>query len=120
MLASIRPMLSARKVIRMDKVIRYTHLAFQALVLLDEGESLDIDETREHAEDETLLAWLEKELGGRIDFTYYEDADKVTLSERFASLANATSPSDLGLVNNGLALIAAYCLEVLQQERQGV
>ncbi len=103
----------------MDKIIRYTHLAFQALSLVDGGESLDIDETSEHAENGTLLTWLEKELSGRIDFTFYEDADKAELSDRFASLANATSPSDLGIGNSGLALVAAYCLEVIQQDRQG-
>ncbi len=103
----------------MDRVIRYTHLAFQALALADEGETLDLDETRKHAEDGTLLAWLKEELGDRIDLTYYEDADKAMLSDRFASLANATGPGDLGITRNGLALVTAYCLEALQQDRQG-
>jgi hypothetical protein len=102
----------------MDKVIRCTQLAFKALALVDEGESLDIDETRKHAEDGTLLSWLEDEFGGRIDFVFYEDADKAELSDRFASLANAASATDLGIENNGLALVAAYCLEVIQEDRQ--
>lgn len=87
--------------------------------MLDEGEKFDLDETRKHAEDGTVLSWLEQETDGRIDFTFYEDADKAELTERFASLANATSTSDLGIARSGLALIVAYCLEVIQQGRQG-
>lgn len=102
----------------MDKVIRYTHLASEALSLIDQGESLDVDETRQHAEKGTLLAWLEKRFDERIDFTNYLGSDKTVLSYRFQALANAVSPGDIGVANNGLALVAAYCLEVVQQDRQ--
>ncbi len=37
------------------------------------------------------------------------------MSERFASLANATETRDLGVTRNGLALVISYCLEVIQQ-----
>ncbi|MGH3297711.1 MAG: hypothetical protein ACRDP7_38550 [Trebonia sp.] len=102
----------------MDKVIRYTHLALQALPLLDEGDSLDLDDTRKHAENGTLFAWLESEFGSRIDLSLFDSAVRGEMSERFAMLANATSTSDLGISRSGLALVVAYCLEMIQQDRQ--
>jgi hypothetical protein len=100
----------------MDATLRYTHLAFQALALLDEGYDLDLDETRKRAEAGDLLTWL---ASSRIDLSLYDGDVRDEISERFASLANATSTSDLGVTRSGLALVVAYCLEAIQQDRQG-
>lgn len=101
----------------MDEILRFTQLAFKALALVDQGYSLDIDETRQHAAEGTLLDWLEEEFPGRIDFVLYTNADKTELSDRFALLAKQPA-ADLGVEHNGLALVAGYSLEAIQEDRQ--
>lgn len=99
----------------MDATLRYTHLAFQALTRLDQGEDLDLDETRKNAEDGTLFALLDS---SGVDVSLYYGTVRDEMSERFASLANATGTRDLGVTRSGLALIVAYCLEMIQQDCQ--
>jgi hypothetical protein len=100
----------------MDATLRYTWLGFQVTALLDEGDVLDIDDTRKHALDETLFSWLKDRFGGRIDLSLYEAADRAEVSERFASLANAVdSRRKFGVERNGLALLGAYSFEMVQE-----
>jgi hypothetical protein len=100
--------------------LRYTWLGFQVNALLDNGDSLEIDETRKHAEEETLFSWLKDRFGDRIDLSLYEDADRAEVSDRFAALANAVdSRRKFGVEHNGLALIAAWCFEMLQEMNAG-
>lgn len=104
----------------MDATLRYTLLGFGVNALLDRGESLDIDETRKHAGEESLLGWLKDRFGQDIDLSPYEAADKAEVSERFASLANAVdSRRKFGVERNGLALISAWCFEMVQEMNAG-
>jgi hypothetical protein len=81
---------------------------------------LDIDDTRKHAEEETLFSWLKDRFGDRIRRGLYEDADRVQVSESLASIANAAdSRRKFGVERNGLALIAAWCFEELQEMHAG-
>jgi hypothetical protein len=100
----------------MDATLRYTLLGFEVTALLDQGEVLDFDDTHKHAVEETLFEWLKSQFRDRIQLGLYEDADKAEVSERFASLANAVdSRRKFGVERNGLALIAAYCFEMIQE-----
>lgn len=100
----------------MHATLRYTLLGFGVTALLDQGEVLEFDETRKHAVDETLFEWLKDRFGDRIDLSLYQDTDRAEVSERFASLANAVdSRRKFGVERNGLALIAAWCFEMIQE-----
>jgi hypothetical protein len=100
----------------MDATLRYTWLGFQVTALLDQGRALDIDDTRKHAVDETLFRWLKDQFGDDIQLGLYKDDDRAEVSERFASLANAVdSRRKFGVERNGLALLGAYCFEMVQE-----
>lgn len=63
-----------------------------------------------------MFGWLKDTFGDRIDLSLYDDADKAEVSERFASLASAVdSRRKFGVERNGLALIAAWSYEMLQE-----
>lgn len=100
----------------MDATLRYTWLGFQLTALLDQGRAVDIDDTRKHAEEENLFGWLKEQFGDDIQLGLYEDDDRAEVSERFASLANAVdSRRKFGVERNGLALISAWCFEMIQE-----
>jgi hypothetical protein len=99
-----------------DATLRYTLLGFGVTALLDKGEALDIDDTRKHVEDGSLFGWLKQKFGDGIDLSLCRGAGQADVLERFGSLANTTdSRRKFGVEHNGLALLAAYCFEVLQQ-----
>lgn len=96
--------------------LRYTLLGIEFVALLDRGETLDIDETREHLEDGSLFAWLKSRFGEDLGLSLYGAADQAEVLDRFASLANAVDARrKFGVERNGLALLAAYCFEMLQE-----
>lgn len=100
----------------MDMTLRYTLLGIEFVAMLDRGGVLDIDETREHLEDGSLFAWLKSQYGDDINLSEYRPADQAEVLDRFASLANAVDARrKFGVERNGLALLAAYCFEMLQE-----
>jgi hypothetical protein len=100
----------------MDATLRYTQLGFGLISLLDKGEVLDFDATHKHLEAGSLFTWLKDQFGDRLALSFYADNDKEAVLELFSSLANvADSRRKFGVERNGLALLAAYCFEALQQ-----
>lgn len=84
--------------------------------LLDQGRVLDTDDARKHALDETLFGWLKEQFGENIQLGLYRDDERAEVSERLASLAIAVdSRRKFGVERNGLALLAAYCFEMVQE-----
>jgi hypothetical protein len=93
-------------------------LAFEINHLLDRGLSVPIDETHERVDDGTVLEWLAEQFANDqhyLDLSWIEDADRFNILAVFASLSNAVnSRRKFGVENNGLALLVAYCIEVMQ------
>jgi hypothetical protein len=100
----------------MDVTIRYTQLGFAVAALLDKEEPLDTEQAQQYIEDGSLFSWLSRRYDGEIDLSLYEAADQADVLERFRSLSNAVDARrKFGIENNGLALLAAYCFQVLQE-----
>lgn len=97
----------------MRQTTRYAYLAFEANGLLDRGEQASIEEVHERIEDGTLLNWLDGL--GDVDLSLYQAEDRTDVLHTFRSYVNAVDERRKLLVqHNGIALIAAYCIERLQ------
>jgi hypothetical protein len=55
---------------------RFTILAWEANAMPDAGESLDIDETREHIQDGQLIDWFARRFSKKTDLSPYETEDR--------------------------------------------
>jgi hypothetical protein len=101
---------------RMDPTLRYTQLGFAVASLMDGERPFSAAEARRYIEDGSLFAWLRRRYDGAIDLSPYEAADEADVLERFRAISEtAGSRRKFGVEHNGLALLAAYCFEVLQQ-----
>jgi hypothetical protein len=101
---------------RMNATLRYTQLGFAITALLDKQEPLDADQARQYVEDGSLFNWLGQRYDGEIDLSLYDAADKEEVLERFRAVSDTTdSRRNFGIENNGLALLAAWFFEVLQE-----
>ena len=98
---------------------RYSFLAFQFNMLLDQGHTMPIEEARSHIRDGSLLDRLEEQYGKPpyyLDLSPYDAGERRTILKVFEAMAdNIDEDRKLGVVHNGLALCLAYCIEVMQQ-----
>ncbi len=94
--------------------IAYTNVIWHSLNAVDrERRTLDIDQVHDHAIAEDLLDWLD---GQGLDLGLITGADRTTVHETFASIANATDYSrKFGVEHEGYHLVIAYCVEAIQQ-----
>src|SRR5947207_10426935 len=96
----------------MNETLRYTQLGLAVAALLDKEEPLDAGQARQYIEDGSLFSWLGRRYDGEIDLSLYE-ADVL---ERFQALSDTVDTERaFGGGSSGLALLAAYCFEVLQE-----
>jgi len=97
---------------------RYTFLAFQFNMLLDQGEVIPIEEVQERIMDGSLLDWLDDRYGKEphyLDLSSYENQERQEINAAFrALLENVNADRKLGVSRNGIALCLAYCIEILQ------
>jgi hypothetical protein len=93
----------------------YSMLGYQMNSLLDQGASLDIDQTRQHIADGSLFTWLEAEFGGRVDLGLFDPDDRAAVCEAFRDYVLTGRTRRYYLVeSNGLALLVAYSIQSLQ------
>lgn len=101
----------------MNITLRYTLLGFSLNSIIDRGEVLDIQETRNAINGERLFPWLKDKYGRDIDISLYSDSDLREINDLFANLNNVVdAESKLGIKRNGLCLLVAYCIEGIQNE----
>jgi len=96
---------------------RYTFLAFQFNLLLDQGETLPVEEVQEKIEGGTLFGWLEDRYGREphfLDLSLYEDQERGTILAAFQELLGVNADRKFGVTRNGISLCLAFCIEVLQ------
>jgi hypothetical protein len=102
----------------MDDTLRYAVLGFAVNKLLDRGDVLDLEDTRDHIDAGSLFDWLKDKFGGDMErsMSIYQDADVAAVLERFRAFVNFPGlDSRFGVEHNGLALVAAYCFAGLQE-----
>lgn len=96
---------------------RYTFLAFQFNMLLDQGEILSIEEVQEKVEDGSLFGWLEDRYGKEphfLDLSPYDAQERATIMAAFQELLGVNADRKFGATRNGISLCLAFCIEVLQ------
>ncbi len=102
----------------MTRSINYTFFAFQINSLLDNDQKLSHGDTYDHINDGTLFVWLKELYGSQIDLSLYKEEDFSEMIAFFQGLANVVDARrKMGVKNNGLSLLLAYCIEYLQQNR---
>jgi hypothetical protein len=100
----------------MNVTLRYTQLGLAVAALLDKHEPLDARQAQQYIKDGSLFTWLGRRYDGAIDLSLYEAADQADVLERFQALSDTVDTErTFGIEGNGLALLAAWCFEVLQQ-----
>lgn len=101
---------------RMNVTLRYTQLGLAVAALLDKAEPLDAGQAQQYIEDGSLFSWLGQRYDGEIDLSRYEADDQADVLERFQALSDTVDTErTFGIESSGLALLAAYCFEVLQE-----
>jgi hypothetical protein len=101
---------------RMNVTLRYTQLGLAVAALLDKAEPLDAGQAQQYIEDGSLFSWLSRRYDGEIDLSLYEADDQADVLERFRALSDTVDTErTFGIESSGLALLVAYCFEVLQE-----
>jgi hypothetical protein len=99
----------------MDAILWFCHIARRANMLLDRGESLDLNETKQHIGDESLLTWLDGSFPSmNAGLSSMSTADQARVYERFKNMALRGTEQKYGVSRNGLALVVAYCIQAIQ------
>lgn len=99
----------------MRYIHHFTLLGWEANAALDRGEGLDIDETREHIRDGTLIDWLADQFSEQSDFSLYTDEDRPETARVLAEIEGGVDARrKFGVERNGLSLITALCLQAIQ------
>jgi hypothetical protein len=100
------------------QITRWTVLVWQLLPLLDEGETLDVEETSAHIQDGTIFDWLRERFPfPKMDLSSYTPEGAYPpqeVIEELERIDNGVGPSDLGINNNGLAQLVAYAVQAIQ------
>ncbi len=99
-------------------ISRFTYLAFELNAMLDHGEVLSIEETKQHVDDGTIFEWLDLQLKDPqdLDGTPVDPDVRSAMLKVFRPLNEVDSLDCFGVEYNGLALLLAYCVEGIQQQ----
>jgi hypothetical protein len=100
----------------MDAIVWFCHIARRANMLLDRGERLDLNETKQHISNGSLLTWLDEGFPSmNADLSSISAADQAEVYERFKDMAVRGTEQKYGVSRNGLALVVAYCIQAIQE-----
>jgi hypothetical protein len=103
--------------------MRITNLTFLAFYLngaLDTGKYADVsfDEVGKAIDNGTIFDVLAKRLEGDSDLSIFDAAKKAEIIAEWQDHRNAVNARrKLGVENNGLCLLVAYCLEGVQRRQ---
>ena len=87
-------------------------MGFQLLSMLDEGNKtdLEISQIQNAIEEGQIVQFLEKELGDELDLSIYDETTKAQINSKFQEM----DVTRLEVVNNGIYLVLALILELIQ------
>lgn len=86
-------------------------LARELNTLLDEGKSIPVEEIMMMCNNNTVIEWLAKNTPHSM--AMWDEETKTIMSVEFESFANCILPEELGVTNNGIALLLSFCLEFI-------
>jgi len=99
---------------------KLTFLAFQLNYLLDRGYyNISVAEMKKKISDGSLFDFLKKKsMDDYFELSILDSSDKKELLESFDSMANAIDKDrKMGIENNGISLLLAYVIELIQEGR---
>ena len=106
----------------MTTSVRLTCLAFNLNYLLDRGYyCFPIQEIKAAIKGRTLFTYLNRKISkdDSFDISLFDDSDRAWLMDQFSNLADTIDEErKLGVQKNGICLLLAYTLELIQQERK--
>jgi len=101
----------------MGPITKFTILGFELNHLLDEGQTVSLEEVEKKIKAGVIFDWLSEKYSD-IDLSLYAPKDREELNSFFDNLLNAVDAQrKMGVKNNGLSLLLAYCIEGIQQQR---
>ncbi|MDO8445865.1 MAG: hypothetical protein Q7T53_07175 [Deltaproteobacteria bacterium] len=93
------------------KINTLVHLLFQLNAAIDAGKTISLSDTENAIENGTIFDLLS---GNVPEFkSLLHQDDRTFLLEAWQGLSNAYSSRKFGISNSGLGLIAAYCLQAI-------
>ena len=98
------------------KINRYTFLAFQLNHAIDVGDSLDVRKMKASLEDGSIFEYVSKNTNPRFDTSIYTDAERLVLITELLDLSHTEIDHKFGVEHNGLCVLMAYLLELIQRK----
>src|SRR4051812_7188926 len=93
-----------------------TAMVFTVNALIDRGEHLGYEDVAAQIRDESLFPWLLDRFPSVWGPGFLDRVQLADLESKFWSIDNAYSGSKFGVQRNGLCLVVAYVVEVIQEE----
>lgn len=99
----------------------YTFLGFYFNALVDGGHHLDLSETHLYIRDKGLFNWLMDQFSDELDISLFTSQELDKIESFFQSLSIAVDEErKMGVKNNGLCLLVAYCFEGAQRKEENL
>jgi hypothetical protein len=96
---------------------KFTFLGLLLNSLVDNGKYLDLKETHEHLRNKTIFEWLKDQFDDSLDLSLYKSEELREIASFFEDLSVAVNETKkMGITNNGLCLLIAYCFEAIQRQ----
>ncbi len=102
------------------RMTRLTFLAFQLNYLLDRGYyAPSVEEVKEQIKNKKLFDYLKAKCrDDYLDLSLLDDTDRKELLEEFEGLAdNVDEDRKMGIQKNGICLLLAYVIELIQRKK---
>lgn len=105
----------------MTHPLNFTFLGFYLNSLLDQGKTLDLNETHEKIREEKIFSFLEEKYEKEIDLSVYKKDDLKKMTLFFKGLSEYTDEEKkMGVQSNGICLLLAYCFEGAQRKEDKI
>ncbi|WP_203293515.1 hypothetical protein [Luteirhabdus pelagi] len=100
---------------------KFTFLGFLFNSLVDSGEEIKVEIVHQKLRDKKLFEWLSEKYGNRLDLSLYTKSELELIENFFQGLSlNMNERRKVGVQNNGLCLLTAYCIEGAQRKEEHI
>ena len=91
-------------------------LAFKLNSELDKGSFISLEDACAAIEQTRVISFIKDRLGSWGPVSAIDAEDEVTISEYFRNASGGLSPSEVGVLKNGICWLLALTIEMMQQE----
>jgi len=97
-----------------------TFFIFEVNAVLDTGRyNFSFKEIREQVQNKNIISFLKEKCGNDIDLSLYSDENKTKIENALSNVAEGLDGRErrkTGIENNGLCLLIAYLVEMIQTD----